>query len=118
MVYQALAEYWANSKEPDYDVDVNVLLPGRTSPDKFKVNRENHYTTRTTKVITLHKQSPQIRVQSPHRSFSFSSGEQHKSERGGDGQGTRRSNNKSKSPVEVRLYCQVQLHKSDALLSA
>lgn len=50
MVYQAVAEYWANSKEPEYDVNVDVLMPGRSSPEKYKVNRENHYTTRTTKV--------------------------------------------------------------------
>lgn len=52
MVYQAVAEYWANSKEPEYDVNVDVLMPGRSSPEKYKVNRENHYTTRTTKVKT------------------------------------------------------------------
>lgn len=53
MVYQAVAEYWANSKEPEYDVNVDVLMPGRSSPEKYKVNRENHYTTRTTKVKTF-----------------------------------------------------------------
>lgn len=52
MVYQAVAEYWANSKEPEYDVNVDVLIPGRSSPVKYKVNRENYYTTRTTKVKT------------------------------------------------------------------
>lgn len=52
MVYQAVAEYWANSKEPEYDVSVDILMPGRSSPEKYKVNRDNHYTTRTTKVKT------------------------------------------------------------------
>lgn len=52
MVYQAVAEYWANSKEPEYDVSVDILMPGRSSPKKYKVNRDNHYTTRTTKVKT------------------------------------------------------------------
>lgn len=50
IVYQAVAEYWANAKEPDYDLNVDVLLPGRSGPDKYKLNRENHYTTRTSKV--------------------------------------------------------------------
>lgn len=52
MVYQAVAEYWANSKEQEYDVNVDVLMPGRTNPEKYKVNKKNHYTTRTTKVKT------------------------------------------------------------------
>lgn len=52
MVYQAVAEYWANSKEQEYDVNVDILMPGRSSPEKYKVNRDNHYTTRTTKVKT------------------------------------------------------------------
>lgn len=50
IVYQAVAEYWANAKEPDYDLNVDVLLPGRSGPDKYKLNRDNHYTTRTSKV--------------------------------------------------------------------
>lgn len=50
IVYQAVAEYWTNAKEPDYDLNVDVLLPGRSGPDKYKLNRENHYTTRTSKV--------------------------------------------------------------------
>lgn len=50
MVYQAVAEYWANAKEPDYDLNVDILLPGRAAPDKYKFNRENHYATRTSKV--------------------------------------------------------------------
>eukprot|EP00066_Takifugu_rubripes_P028718 XP_011617984.1 PREDICTED: complement C3-like isoform X1 [Takifugu rubripes] len=55
MVYQAVAEYWANSKEPEYNVNVDVLMPGRSSPEKYKVNRENHYTTRTTKVNSINQ---------------------------------------------------------------
>lgn len=52
MVYQAVAEYWANAKEPDYDVSVDILMPGRSSLEKYKVNKNNHYITRTTKVKT------------------------------------------------------------------
>uniref|UniRef100_A0A3Q3BHM5 Complement C3-like n=1 Tax=Kryptolebias marmoratus TaxID=37003 RepID=A0A3Q3BHM5_KRYMA len=50
MVYHAVAEYWTNAKEPEYDLNVDILLPGRSKPDKFSFNRENHYTTRTSKV--------------------------------------------------------------------
>lgn len=57
MVYQAVAEYWANAKEPEYDVSVDVLMPGRSRPEKYKVNRNNHYTTRTTKVKNIRPQT-------------------------------------------------------------
>lgn len=57
MVYQAVAEYWANSKEPEYDVSVDVLMPGRSRPEKYTVNRNNHYTTRTTKVKNIRPQT-------------------------------------------------------------
>uniref|UniRef100_A0A672IG44 Complement C3-like n=1 Tax=Salarias fasciatus TaxID=181472 RepID=A0A672IG44_SALFA len=50
MVYQAVSEYWINAKEPEYDLNVDILMPGRSKPDKFNVNRENHYQTRTSKV--------------------------------------------------------------------
>uniref|UniRef100_A0A671YAH4 Complement C3-like n=1 Tax=Sparus aurata TaxID=8175 RepID=A0A671YAH4_SPAAU len=52
MVYQAVAEYWASAKEPEYNLDVDILLPGRSKPDKFNFNRNNHYATRTSKVRT------------------------------------------------------------------
>uniref|UniRef100_H3DL28 Complement component c3a, duplicate 5 n=1 Tax=Tetraodon nigroviridis TaxID=99883 RepID=H3DL28_TETNG len=55
IVYQAVAEYWANSKEPEYDISVDILLPGRSGPEKYQVNRENHYLTRTTKVNTINQ---------------------------------------------------------------
>ncbi|XP_061736553.1 complement C3-like [Nerophis ophidion] len=47
MVYQAIAEYWTNVKEPDYDLKVDIQLPGRSKPIKYSINNENHYTTRT-----------------------------------------------------------------------
>ncbi|CAN9509990.1 unnamed protein product [Ophioblennius macclurei] len=55
MVYQAVSEYWISAKEPDYDLDVDILLPGRAKPDKFKVNRENHYRTRTSKINDINQ---------------------------------------------------------------
>uniref|UniRef100_A0A8D0AIM2 Complement C3-like n=1 Tax=Sander lucioperca TaxID=283035 RepID=A0A8D0AIM2_SANLU len=49
MVYQAIAEYWTSAKEPEYDLNVDIVLPGRSKPDKFNFNRDNHYATRTSK---------------------------------------------------------------------
>uniref|UniRef100_A0A3B4TXP0 Complement C3-like n=1 Tax=Seriola dumerili TaxID=41447 RepID=A0A3B4TXP0_SERDU len=43
MVYQAVAEYWSSAKEPDYDLYVDILLPGRSKPNKYIFNRDNHY---------------------------------------------------------------------------
>uniref|UniRef100_A0A3B4ZCZ6 Complement C3-like n=1 Tax=Stegastes partitus TaxID=144197 RepID=A0A3B4ZCZ6_9TELE len=37
MVYQA----------PEYDLDVDILLPGKSLIDKYNINTENHYSTRT-----------------------------------------------------------------------
>ncbi|KAK9539845.1 hypothetical protein VZT92_002334 [Zoarces viviparus] len=55
LVYQAIAEYWANAKEPDYDLNVDILFTGRSRPDKFNFNRNNHYTTRTSKINDIHQ---------------------------------------------------------------
>uniref|UniRef100_A0A8D0AEL5 NTR domain-containing protein n=1 Tax=Sander lucioperca TaxID=283035 RepID=A0A8D0AEL5_SANLU len=50
MVYQALAEYWASAKEPEYYLNVDILLPGRLRPYKYNFNRDNYYFTRTSEV--------------------------------------------------------------------
>ncbi|XP_063333362.1 complement C3-like [Pelmatolapia mariae] len=55
MVYQASSEYWINAKEPEYNVDVDILLPGRTKTDKYSFNKENHFTTRTSKFPAINK---------------------------------------------------------------
>lgn len=127
MVYQAVAEYWANSKEPEYDVSVDIRMPGRSRPEKYKVNRNNHYTTRTTKV-KKHTASDERRTQvsSSHSIlfmclfffFPFSSGEYHKSGRDRGGQRVRWSNSKSKTLIEVSPYRESQLHISDAIPTA
>ncbi|XP_029941889.1 complement C3-like [Salarias fasciatus] len=49
MVYQALSEYWINAEKPEYDLNVDILMPGRPKPYKFNVNRRNHHLTRTLK---------------------------------------------------------------------
>lgn len=51
-MYQAVAEYWANAKEPEYDLNVDILLPGRSKPDRYNFNNNNNYATRTSKVRT------------------------------------------------------------------
>lgn len=52
MVYQAVAEYWTYAKEPEYNLNVDILLPGRSIPQRHYFNRDNHYTTRTSRVRT------------------------------------------------------------------
>ncbi|XP_074487252.1 complement C3-like [Sebastes fasciatus] len=47
IVYQAIAEYWSSAREPEYDLNVDILLPGRSRPDKYNFNITNHYATRT-----------------------------------------------------------------------
>ncbi|XP_047433333.1 complement C3-like isoform X2 [Mugil cephalus] len=53
IAYQAVAEYWANAKEPDYKLNVDVIIPGKSKPDKFHFNRENHYATRTSRLKNI-----------------------------------------------------------------
>uniref|UniRef100_A0A8C9X0E0 Complement C3-like n=1 Tax=Sander lucioperca TaxID=283035 RepID=A0A8C9X0E0_SANLU len=55
IVYQAIAEYWASAKEPEYDLNVDILLPGRSKPDKYNFNRENQYATRTSKIKDINQ---------------------------------------------------------------
>ncbi|XP_059191683.1 complement C3-like [Centropristis striata] len=38
MVYQAVAEYWANSPEPEYSLDVDLRLPGRQLDIRYHFN--------------------------------------------------------------------------------
>ncbi|XP_040001308.1 complement C3-like [Xiphias gladius] len=55
IVYQAVAEYWASAKEPEYDLNVDILLPGRAKPDKYNFNAENSYATRTSKINDINQ---------------------------------------------------------------
>uniref|UniRef100_UPI003AAF2771 complement C3-like n=1 Tax=Centroberyx gerrardi TaxID=166262 RepID=UPI003AAF2771 len=55
IVYQAVAEYWSNAKEADYDMDVDILLPGRSKPDRYNFNRDNYYATRTSKINDINQ---------------------------------------------------------------
>uniref|UniRef100_A0A8D0AAI4 NTR domain-containing protein n=1 Tax=Sander lucioperca TaxID=283035 RepID=A0A8D0AAI4_SANLU len=58
MVYQALAEYWASAKEPEYYLNVDILLPGRLRPYKYNFNRDNYYFTRTSEMVSLYYAVP------------------------------------------------------------
>ncbi|KAJ4921748.1 hypothetical protein JOQ06_016458 [Pogonophryne albipinna] len=58
MVYQAISEYWSSAKEPEYDLNVDILLPGRAKPEKYHFNRDNHYATRTSKMVSLYYALP------------------------------------------------------------
>nr|XP_046263009.1 complement C3-like [Scatophagus argus] len=55
MVYQAVAEYWTSPKGPEYDLNVDILLPGRSRPDRYNFNVENHYATRTSKIKNINQ---------------------------------------------------------------
>ncbi|XP_053187531.1 complement C3-like [Scomber japonicus] len=55
IVYQAVADYWTSAQEPDYDLNVDILLPGRSDPDKYNFNKENSYTTRTSKINDINQ---------------------------------------------------------------
>uniref|UniRef100_A0A3B3DJU0 NTR domain-containing protein n=1 Tax=Oryzias melastigma TaxID=30732 RepID=A0A3B3DJU0_ORYME len=55
IVYQAVAEYWTNAQEPEYDLKVDVLLPGRSKPDKYEFNRYNSYVTRASRIKDIDK---------------------------------------------------------------
>uniref|UniRef100_A0A671XRH2 NTR domain-containing protein n=1 Tax=Sparus aurata TaxID=8175 RepID=A0A671XRH2_SPAAU len=55
MVYQAIAEYWIGANEEEYEVNVDIKIPGRSKPEKFNFNRENHYTTRTAKLNKINQ---------------------------------------------------------------
>ncbi|XP_054460442.1 complement C3-like [Anoplopoma fimbria] len=55
IVYQAISEYWTNAKEPEYDLNVDILLPGRSRPDKYNFNKANHYATRTSKINDINQ---------------------------------------------------------------
>ncbi|KAM6938799.1 complement C3-like [Lycodopsis pacificus] len=50
IVYQAIAEYWANAKKTEYDLNVKIMLSGTSRPYMYKFNRDNHYTTRTVRI--------------------------------------------------------------------
>ncbi|XP_034056932.1 complement C3-like [Gymnodraco acuticeps] len=55
MVYQAISEYWSSAKEPEYDLNVDILVPSRTLFEMYNFNRDNHYATRTSKIKAINQ---------------------------------------------------------------
>ncbi|XP_053199940.1 complement C3-like [Scomber japonicus] len=55
IVYQAIADYWTSAQEPDYNLDVDILLPIKSDPDKYNFNNDNHYVTRTSKMNDINQ---------------------------------------------------------------
>ncbi|XP_036954098.1 complement C3-like [Acanthopagrus latus] len=55
MVYQAVAEYWVSAGEQEYNLDVDILMPEASRAHKYRFNRENLHTTRTSEFIGINK---------------------------------------------------------------
>ncbi|XP_023190441.1 complement C3-like isoform X1 [Xiphophorus maculatus] len=55
MVYQAVAEYWANAEESKYDLNVDISLPGRSNLLKYHFLKESHYSTKSDKFTGVNK---------------------------------------------------------------
>ncbi|XP_053187520.1 complement C3-like isoform X2 [Scomber japonicus] len=55
IVYQAVAEYWTSKRQPEYDLNVDILLPGRSNPYKYNLNEDNLQNTRTSKMNHINK---------------------------------------------------------------
>ncbi|XP_028998623.1 complement C3-like isoform X2 [Betta splendens] len=62
IVYQAVAEYWTSAKEPDYELNVDVLLPDRSIPNKYTFSRESHFTSGTTRTMTFNDINKDVKV--------------------------------------------------------
>uniref|UniRef100_A0A3B3Y8A1 NTR domain-containing protein n=1 Tax=Poecilia mexicana TaxID=48701 RepID=A0A3B3Y8A1_9TELE len=54
-VYQAVAEFWTSEQNPGYDLNVDILLPGRSKPVKYNFNQRNHFATRTSKINNINQ---------------------------------------------------------------
>ncbi|XP_056136550.1 complement C3-like isoform X2 [Lampris incognitus] len=55
IVYQAVSEYWVNAKETQYDMSVDIKMPGRAKPDRYSFNRETFYQTRSSKINEINQ---------------------------------------------------------------
>uniref|UniRef100_A0A3Q1IW90 Complement component c3a, duplicate 5 n=1 Tax=Anabas testudineus TaxID=64144 RepID=A0A3Q1IW90_ANATE len=55
IVYQAVAAYWSSAKGPEYDLNVDILLPGRSKAVKYNFNSNNPYATRTSKASDINQ---------------------------------------------------------------
>ncbi|XP_077427272.1 complement C3-like [Vanacampus margaritifer] len=71
MVYQAISEYWANAKEPDYDLKVDIESPGRSKPLKYTFNRQNQHATRTSDMKKINQDVTVIAEGSGEATFTM-----------------------------------------------
>ncbi|XP_015822501.1 complement C3 [Nothobranchius furzeri] len=55
LVYQAAAEYAANAREPDYNLNVDIAIQGRSLMEKVNFNSANRFNTRTSKFDGINK---------------------------------------------------------------
>uniref|UniRef100_A0A3Q3S7Y5 Complement C3-like n=1 Tax=Mastacembelus armatus TaxID=205130 RepID=A0A3Q3S7Y5_9TELE len=55
MVYQAIAEYWVGANEEEYDVNVDVEFIERKITSSFNFNKQNYYTTKTSKIGSINQ---------------------------------------------------------------
>ncbi|XP_061130030.1 complement C3-like isoform X2 [Syngnathus typhle] len=55
MVYQAISEYWSSAKEPQYDLKVDIDVPGRSLPLKYNFNKQTFHTTRTSEMKSINQ---------------------------------------------------------------
>ncbi|XP_077381637.1 complement C3-like [Festucalex cinctus] len=71
MVYQAISEYWANAKEPDYDLKVDIEAPGRARPLKYSFNKQNQHATRTADIKSINQDVKVIAEGSGEATFTM-----------------------------------------------
>ncbi|CAN9509992.1 unnamed protein product [Ophioblennius macclurei] len=55
LAYQALGEYWTSDRGEDYFLNVDILLAGRSKPDKYSFSWENPFSTRSSKVNDINQ---------------------------------------------------------------
>uniref|UniRef100_A0A3Q2QEB1 Complement C3 n=1 Tax=Fundulus heteroclitus TaxID=8078 RepID=A0A3Q2QEB1_FUNHE len=51
IMYQAIAQYWISVQDIDYGMNVEILIPDRSRPERYRLTKENQHITRTSKVI-------------------------------------------------------------------
>ncbi|KAK0137162.1 Complement C3 [Merluccius polli] len=56
MVYQAIAEYWVNAKEQQYEMDVAIHVKGRSPLDPTRVSNDNAFQTRSSKINDINQE--------------------------------------------------------------
>uniref|UniRef100_A0A3Q2QAX5 Complement C3 n=1 Tax=Fundulus heteroclitus TaxID=8078 RepID=A0A3Q2QAX5_FUNHE len=55
IMYQAIAQYWISVQDIDYGMNVEILIPDRSRPERYRLTKENQHITRTSKVEGINK---------------------------------------------------------------